>query len=103
MRSLRLPVKMTPGEDSLRGFGFVDYLSKSDAKKAFEALSQSTHLYGRRLVLEWASTTDKDVDEIRKRTAEQFQSNAKSAKISKKSVFDADNVTAAGGADEDEN
>ncbi|KAL9884461.1 putative RNA-binding protein 19 [Glossina fuscipes fuscipes] len=74
LRSVRLPRKMTPGEDTHRGFGFVDFISKSDAKKAFEALSQSTHLYGRRLVLEWASTSDEDVTELRKRAAQ--ESNA---------------------------
>uniref|UniRef100_A0A1B0GB28 RRM domain-containing protein n=1 Tax=Glossina morsitans morsitans TaxID=37546 RepID=A0A1B0GB28_GLOMM len=74
LRSVRLPRKMTPGEDTHRGFGFVDFISKTDAKKAFEALSQSTHLYGRRLVLEWASTSDEDVTELRKRAAQ--ESNA---------------------------
>jgi hypothetical protein len=35
-------------------FAFVDFLTKQEAKNAFEALAGSTHLYGRRLVLEWA-------------------------------------------------
>lgn len=68
MKAVRLPKKI--GSDQHRGFGFVDFLSKSDAKNAFEALQSSTHLYGRRLVLEWAST-DQDIDELRKRTAQQ--------------------------------
>lgn len=38
---------------------------------AFKALCQSTHLYGRRLVLEWAQKEDA-IDEIRKRTARHF-------------------------------
>lgn len=54
-------------------------------QKAFEALSQSTHLYGRRLVLEWA-TTDEGIDQIRKRTADHFHSSTEDIK-SKKSVF----------------
>jgi multiple RNA-binding domain-containing protein 1 len=69
MKAVRLPKKT--GSDQHRGFGFVDFLSKSDAKNAFEALQSSTHLYGRRLVLEWAST-DQDVEELRKRSAKQL-------------------------------
>ena len=91
LRSVRLPKKMTPGEDCHRGFGFVDFVTKSDAKKAFEALSQSTHLYGRRIVLEWASTDDTDVDALRKRAADQVNSNVgttNSLKRSKKTIFD---------------
>lgn len=42
------------GTGTHRGFGFVEFNSKHDAEKAFESLSPSTHLYGRRLVLEWA-------------------------------------------------
>ena len=40
-------------------------------QRAFKALCQSTHLYGRRLVLEWA-TTEESIEDIRKRTAEEF-------------------------------
>ncbi|CAG9761792.1 unnamed protein product [Ceutorhynchus assimilis] len=88
IKALRLPKKMTPGADSHRGFAFVDYVSSTDAKAAFEALSQSTHLYGRRLVLEWAST-EEGVEEIRKRTADHF-GEAEEASKSKKSVFNMD-------------
>lgn len=65
IKALRLPKKMSG--DSHRGFAFVDFVVNNDAKKAFDALSQSTHLYGRRLVLEWASN-EEQIDEIRKRT-----------------------------------
>lgn len=104
---------MTPGEDSHRGFGFVDFNTKSEAKvifldlspvnckvefanftffclvpqKAFDALCHSTHLYGRRLVLEWAAP-DESVEELRKRTAQQFQIAQPAAKQSRKGVFD---------------
>lgn len=37
IKSLRIPKKMTPGEDSHRGFGFVDFNTKSDAKVCFIA------------------------------------------------------------------
>lgn len=50
VKSLRLPKKF---DGSHRGFGFVDFLTKQEAKNAFETLG-STHLYGRHLVLEWA-------------------------------------------------
>lgn len=70
LRDVRLPRKMAGGHH--RGFGFVDFLTKNDAKRAFEALGQSTHLYGRRLVLEWASTDDQQVDSLRTKTAQHF-------------------------------
>lgn len=41
-------------------------------QRAMQALCQSTHFFGRRLVLEWAQA-DESVDEIRKRTAQHFQ------------------------------
>ena len=59
-------------------------------QKAFDALCHSTHLYGRRLVLEWAAP-DEGVEELRKRTAEQFHVSQAGAKRSKKSVFDVGN------------
>ncbi|VEN34859.1 unnamed protein product [Callosobruchus maculatus] len=78
---------MGAGTDSHRGFAFVDFSSNSDAKAAFESLSQSTHLYGRRLVLEWAAK-EEGVDEIRKRTADHFKPTEEVK--SKKSVFNID-------------
>lgn len=84
IKALRLPKKIVPGADTHRGFAFVDYVVPTDAKGAFEALGQSTHLYGRRLVLEWA-TTEEGVEEIRKRTAEHFGSKEETKKA--KSVF----------------
>ncbi|KAJ8922208.1 hypothetical protein NQ315_004145 [Exocentrus adspersus] len=83
IKALRLPKKMGAGSEH-RGFAFVDYTTASDAKAAFEALSQSTHLYGRRLVLEWA-TAEEDVDQLRKRTADHFKSQEQVK--SKKSTF----------------
>ncbi|MPC22710.1 putative RNA-binding protein 19 [Portunus trituberculatus] len=69
LKSVRLPQK--PESNEHRGFGFVDYVSRQDAKKAFEAVGLSTHLYSRRLVLEWAKE-EETVEELRKRTAEHF-------------------------------
>ncbi|XP_054449904.1 probable RNA-binding protein 19 [Pteronotus mesoamericanus] len=70
LKTVRLPKKMT-GTGSHRGFGFVDFLTKQDAKRAFNALCHSTHLYGRRLVLEWADS-EVTLQALRRKTAEHF-------------------------------
>ncbi|XP_068085647.1 probable RNA-binding protein 19 isoform X2 [Anabrus simplex] len=85
LKALRLPKKMV-GTGPHRGFAFIEYYTKHDAKRAFEALCQSTHLYGRRLVLEWA-TTEESIDDIRKRTADHF-APAPTHHTSKKSTVD---------------
>jgi multiple RNA-binding domain-containing protein 1 len=87
LKAVRLPRKMV-GTGPHRGFGFVDYVTKSDAKRAFEALCQSTHLYGRRLVLEWAAP-EESVEELRKRTAQHFTED-RQPKQSRKSVLEMD-------------
>lgn len=38
---------------AVRGFAFMDFASKQEAQAALEATT-GTHLYGRRLVVEWA-------------------------------------------------
>lgn len=88
LKAVRLPLKQGVSSEQHRGFGFVDFLSKSDAKNAYDALHLSTHLYGRRLVLEWAES-DTDVEEIRKRTAQQMGAvdAASSSKKSKKALL----------------
>lgn len=60
-------------------------------------------MYGRRLVLEWAAADD-NIEELRKRTAEQFHASESAAKRNKKSIFDVSNVTklAANSDEEDE-
>ncbi|XP_024900250.1 probable RNA-binding protein 19 isoform X1 [Pteropus alecto] len=70
LKTVRLPKKMA-GTGTHRGFGFVDFLSKQDAKRAFNALCHSTHLYGRRLVLEWADS-EVSLQALRRKTAEHF-------------------------------
>uniref|UniRef100_A0A4W6GAS6 Probable RNA-binding protein 19 n=1 Tax=Lates calcarifer TaxID=8187 RepID=A0A4W6GAS6_LATCA len=77
LKTVRLP-KKAAGSGNHRGFGFVDFLTKQDAKKAFAALCHSTHLYGRRLVLEWADA-EETVETLRRKTAEHF--HGKSANI----------------------
>ncbi|XP_008845690.1 probable RNA-binding protein 19 isoform X1 [Nannospalax galili] len=71
LKTVRLPKKMT-GTGAHRGFGFVDFVTKQDAKRAFNALCHSTHLYGRRLVLEWADS-EVTVQALRRKTARHFQ------------------------------
>ncbi|KAJ3604184.1 hypothetical protein NHX12_028925 [Muraenolepis orangiensis] len=70
LQTVRLP-KKSYGAGNHRGFGFIDFLTKQDAKKAFSALCHSTHLYGRRLVLEWADGED-GVETLRRKTAEHY-------------------------------
>uniref|UniRef100_A0A2M4BDT8 Putative rna-binding protein 19 n=1 Tax=Anopheles marajoara TaxID=58244 RepID=A0A2M4BDT8_9DIPT len=89
IKVLRLPRKMVANaEESHRGFGFVEFVREPDAKRAFETLGRSTHLYGRRLVLEWAAPDD-GVEELRKRTAQQFGQSNTAAKRNRKGVQDA--------------
>lgn len=56
-------------------------------------------MYGRRLVLEWA-TVEEGVDELRKRTADHFQSSSSTQKKSRKSVFDTSDITEGAGHDD---
>ncbi|XP_053353543.1 probable RNA-binding protein 19 [Clarias gariepinus] len=77
LKTVRLPKKGVGG--SHRGFAFVDFLTKQDAKKAFSALCHSTHLYGRRLVLEWADAGE-SVDDLRRKTAQHFHNAPKKRK-----------------------
>lgn len=70
LKGLRMPKKMV-GTGTHRGFAFVEYNSKTEARAAMESMCQSTHLYGRRLVLEWAQAGE-NLDEMRKRTADQY-------------------------------
>ncbi|ESO92623.1 hypothetical protein LOTGIDRAFT_190610 [Lottia gigantea] len=84
IKFVRLPKKLS-GTGTHRGFGFVDFMSKEDAKRAFNALCHSTHLYGRRLVLEWAET-EENIDDLRRKVAGQFHDEPESKKL-KKSTF----------------
>ncbi|KAH9256259.1 hypothetical protein BASA81_005480 [Batrachochytrium salamandrivorans] len=58
VKSVRLPKKM---DGTTRGFAFVEFTSHQQAKLAKQAL-ESAHLYGRRLVAEFAETAG-DEDE----------------------------------------
>ena len=71
LKSVRVPKKSQLGSGQHRGFAFVDFLTKQEAKNAFEALS-STHLYGRHVVIEWAED-DASVEALRQKTRKHFQ------------------------------
>lgn len=86
IKTIRLPKKAI-GKEKHRGFGFVDFVTRSDAKRAFEALCHSTHLYGRRLVLEWAADDDQDVETLRKRTARYFHEGVPAPKKLRKAAI----------------
>lgn len=92
LKFVRLPKKMG-GTGSHRGFGFVDFLTRQDAKRAFDALCHSTHLYGRRLVLEWAESAE-DLDQLRRKTADHFHDDGPSKRLKKSAILD--NLQSAG-------
>ncbi|XP_011096857.1 multiple RNA-binding domain-containing protein 1 isoform X1 [Sesamum indicum] len=89
IKSLRLPMRF----GKHRGFAFVEYVTKQEARNALQALS-NTHLYGRHLVLERAKEGE-SLEELRARTAAQF-TDSDSAKLSKKrkhlTVLDEGNI-----------
>ena len=59
IKKVRLPKKANSSNH--RGFGFVEFATKDEGRNAFKAL-QDTHLYGRRLVIEYAKR-DKAADD----------------------------------------
>ncbi|CAG8545497.1 6357_t:CDS:10 [Diversispora eburnea] len=63
IKSLRLPKKF---DSTSRGFGFIEFLTKRDARNVMEKLSD-THLLGRHLILEYAENDDKNVEELREK------------------------------------
>lgn len=56
-------------------FYFFIIIFPFNLQKAFNALCHSTHLYGRRLVLEWADTEESTVEALRRKTADHFHGN----------------------------
>ncbi|KAI8464255.1 MAG: hypothetical protein J3K34DRAFT_380531 [Monoraphidium minutum] len=61
VKSARLPKKF---DGSHRGFAFVEFVTKQEARNALEGVG-GTHLYGRRLVVEYASAGEEGLDELR--------------------------------------
>jgi multiple RNA-binding domain-containing protein 1 len=52
IRKVRLPKKVN--SENHRGFGFVEFTSPEEAMQAFKSL-QHSHLYGRKVVIEWSA------------------------------------------------
>lgn len=63
--SVFLPFPFQPSVMLIHSSSLLSSFSKM--QKAFESLSGSTHLYGRRLVLEWAAGSSQEENEERKR------------------------------------
>ena len=63
VKRVRIPKKMS-GEH--RGFAFVDLATPQEAAAAKDAL-QSTHLYGRHLIVEWAKEGEDELASMRKK------------------------------------
>ncbi|KAL0490442.1 RNA-binding protein 19 [Acrasis kona] len=73
LKTVRLPTKQSG--DQHRGFAFVEFVSPKECNAAYEAL-KNTHLYGRRLVLEYAADDD-NLDVQREKMNEQFKGKSK--------------------------
>jgi multiple RNA-binding domain-containing protein 1 len=71
VRSCRLPRKFDGGH---RGFAFLEFATPAEAAAAVEAVT-GVHLYGRRLVLEWAAG-EGGLDELRAKAADGFRGDA---------------------------
>ena len=63
IKTVRLPLKI---DGSIRGFGFIEFMSHDEAQKAFKEL-QNTHFYGRKIVIEWAQQ-EKSIEQLREDT-----------------------------------
>lgn len=72
LKSVRIPSKFDGGH---RGFGFVEFVTQQEAANAMTAL-KATHLYGRHLVIEWASA-DKGIEGLRAKAARDLAGEGK--------------------------
>ncbi|KAF8926504.1 hypothetical protein BGZ58_011124, partial [Dissophora ornata] len=68
LKSVRIPKKMSGGH---RGFAFLDFMTKQEAKSVYENVA-NTHLLGRHLVIEWAEE-DSGLDVLREKVGRQFR------------------------------
>ncbi|VDM26851.1 unnamed protein product [Toxocara canis] len=75
--------QMGSSAEGHRGFGFVDFLTRADARRAFDALVHSTHIYGRRLVLEWAKV-EESIEELREKALSSLSGETKELRNQKK-------------------
>jgi len=86
LSAVRLPRKMA-GTGDHRGFAFIEFDALSDAKAASKSLVHSTHLYGRRLVVEFASG-DSSIEEMRSKTRKQWESGGGGGKKFKQMIVE---------------
>ena len=70
---MRIPKKF---DGSHRGFCFVEFFTKEDAKNAFTNL-QSSHLYGRKLVIQWAKDEELSTKQLQEKTEAKFETMVK--------------------------
>lgn len=72
LRTVRVPKKF---DRTARGFGFADFVSAREAENAMDAL-KSTHLLGRKLVLEFANEEavdpEDEIQQIEKKVGQQL-------------------------------
>jgi multiple RNA-binding domain-containing protein 1 len=68
IKSARLPKKF---DGNHRGFAFVEFVTKQEAANALEGVG-GTHLYGRRLVVEYAQQGEEGLDELRAKAGAKF-------------------------------
>eukprot|EP01125_Pyxidicula_operculata_P018401 TRINITY_DN6534_c0_g5_i1.p1 TRINITY_DN6534_c0_g5~~TRINITY_DN6534_c0_g5_i1.p1 ORF type:complete len:926 (-),score=321.38 TRINITY_DN6534_c0_g5_i1:282-3059(-) len=73
IKSLRIPLKQ--GGRGHRGFAFIEFVTKEEAKNAMEALSNS-HFYGRHLVIDYAAEDD-SLEKIREKTKSLYEATNK--------------------------
>jgi multiple RNA-binding domain-containing protein 1 len=81
IKSLRIPKKRTvatTGTSATRGFGFVEFTTHAEAKRAMDSL-EHTHLLGRHLKIQWNLETDgADVTQLREKVGRQWTGLQKS-------------------------
>lgn len=86
-RANLLPIVFA-ADNTHRGFAFVEFLTKQEAKQAYDALVH-THFYGRHMVLEYAKADD-TLEELRAKTKRKFQAGEDAAAASQGSVLEAE-------------
>eukprot|EP00752_Nemacystus_decipiens_P011869 g10527.t1 len=83
LKRVRLPKKFDGGH---RGFAFVDFLTPQEAVSAKKSL-ESTHLYGRHLVSQWAEDGE-DMDAMRAKAARDVRGPADSGRVKRQKTGD---------------